>query len=87
MFALWNMNGFLRWELLPHLLLCDIITGFIWGFLTFAGLGGAFPLQHTDPDYSAAYVVLETDAEDGLKGYGITFTLGRGTEVGELGLS
>ncbi|OWK01792.1 ENOSF1, partial [Cervus elaphus hippelaphus] len=36
---------------------------------------------HTDPDYSAAYVVLETDAEDGLKGYGITFTLGRGTEV------
>uniref|UniRef100_A0A8C2RQ25 Enolase C-terminal domain-containing protein n=1 Tax=Capra hircus TaxID=9925 RepID=A0A8C2RQ25_CAPHI len=37
--------------------------------------------MHTDPDYSAAYVVLETDAEDGLKGYGITFTLGRGTEV------
>lgn len=45
---------------------------------------GAFFLQHTDPDYSAAYVVLETDAEDGLKGYGITFTLGKGTEVGEL---
>ncbi|XP_036678878.1 mitochondrial enolase superfamily member 1 isoform X5 [Balaenoptera musculus] len=44
-------------------------------------MGGAFPLQHTDPDYSAAYVVLETDAEDGLKGYGITFTLGKGTEV------
>ncbi|KAB1258334.1 Mitochondrial enolase superfamily member 1 [Camelus dromedarius] len=37
--------------------------------------------MHTDPDYSAAYVILETDAEDGLKGYGITFTLGRGTEV------
>eukprot|EP00071_Canis_lupus_P055837 XP_848625.1 mitochondrial enolase superfamily member 1 isoform X1 [Canis lupus familiaris] len=37
--------------------------------------------MHTDPDYSAAYVVLETDAEDGLKGYGITFTLGKGTEV------
>ncbi|XP_045383855.1 mitochondrial enolase superfamily member 1 isoform X3 [Lemur catta] len=37
--------------------------------------------MHTDPDYSAAYVVIETDAEDGLKGYGITFTLGRGTEV------
>ena len=36
------MNGFLRWELLLHLLLCDIITGFIWGFLTFAGLGGHF---------------------------------------------
>ncbi|XP_019482736.1 PREDICTED: mitochondrial enolase superfamily member 1 isoform X2 [Hipposideros armiger] len=37
--------------------------------------------MHTDPDYSAAYVVLETDAEDGLQGYGITFTLGKGTEV------
>ncbi|KAM8783568.1 LOW QUALITY PROTEIN: mitochondrial enolase superfamily member 1 [Rhynchonycteris naso] len=37
--------------------------------------------MHTDPDYSAAYVVLETDAEDGLKGYGITFMLGKGTEV------
>ena len=47
---------------------------------------GAFFLQHTDPDYSAAYVVLETDVEDGLKGYGITFTLGKGTEVGELTL-
>lgn len=47
---------------------------------------GTFFLQHTDPDYSAAYVVLETDAEDGLKGYGITFTLGKGTEVGELSI-
>ncbi|XP_036761717.2 mitochondrial enolase superfamily member 1 isoform X5 [Manis pentadactyla] len=37
--------------------------------------------MHTDPDYSAAYVILETDVEDGLKGYGITFTLGKGTEV------
>ncbi|KAK1337570.1 hypothetical protein QTO34_002203 [Cnephaeus nilssonii] len=37
--------------------------------------------MHTDPDYSAAYVVLETDAEDGLRGHGITFTLGKGTEV------
>ncbi|XP_051826330.1 mitochondrial enolase superfamily member 1 isoform X1 [Antechinus flavipes] len=37
--------------------------------------------MHTDPDYSAAYVIIETDAKDGLKGYGITFTLGKGTEV------
>uniref|UniRef100_A0A2K5Y6P6 Enolase superfamily member 1 n=1 Tax=Mandrillus leucophaeus TaxID=9568 RepID=A0A2K5Y6P6_MANLE len=36
---------------------------------------------HTDPDYSAAYVIIETDAEDGIKGCGITFTLGKGTEV------
>ena len=34
---------------------------------------------HTDPDYSAAYVILETDA--GLEGHGLTFTVGRGNEV------
>jgi L-fuconate dehydratase len=34
---------------------------------------------HVDPDYSAAYVVLRTD--DGLEGHGLTFTIGRGTEV------
>jgi L-fuconate dehydratase len=37
--------------------------------------------MNTDPDYSAAYVVLETDRGDGLEGHGLTFTLGRGTEV------
>ncbi|XP_054841950.1 mitochondrial enolase superfamily member 1 isoform X1 [Eublepharis macularius] len=37
--------------------------------------------MHPDPDYSAAYVVIETDAPDGLKGCGLTFTLGKGTEV------
>uniref|UniRef100_A0A8B9LXF1 Collectin subfamily member 12 n=1 Tax=Astyanax mexicanus TaxID=7994 RepID=A0A8B9LXF1_ASTMX len=35
--------------------------------------------MHTDPDYSVVYVVIETDG--GLKGYGITFTIGRGTEI------
>ena len=37
--------------------------------------------MHTAPDYSAAYVVLRTDSDDGLEGHGLTFTLGRGTEV------
>ncbi|HKW59938.1 MAG TPA: enolase C-terminal domain-like protein [Candidatus Dormibacteraeota bacterium] len=37
--------------------------------------------MHTAPDYSAAYVVLCTDAGDGLEGHGLAFTLGRGTEV------
>jgi L-fuconate dehydratase len=32
-----------------------------------------------DPDYSAAYCILETDAD--LEGHGLTFTLGRGTEL------
>src|SRR6266545_1659774 len=31
------------------------------------------------PDYSAAYVVLETDSE--LQGHGLTFTIGRGNEI------
>jgi L-fuconate dehydratase len=37
--------------------------------------------MNMDPDYSAAYVVLRTDAADGLEGHGLTFTIGRGTEV------
>ncbi len=32
-----------------------------------------------DPDYSAAYCILETDGE--LEGHGLTFTLGRGTDL------
>jgi L-fuconate dehydratase len=34
---------------------------------------------HVDPDYSCAYVTLKTDSD--LEGDGITFTLGRGTEL------
>src|SRR5919198_1502082 len=45
--------------------------------LTLAGSDAMNP----DPDYSAAYVVLETDHPDGLAGHGLTFTIGRGTEV------
>ncbi|AWW36411.1 MULTISPECIES: L-fuconate dehydratase [Streptomyces] len=37
--------------------------------------------MNPDPDYSAAYVVLRTDAEDGHEGHGFTFTIGRGNEV------
>ena len=36
--------------------------------------------MNPDPDYSAAYVVLETD-QPGLEGHGLTFTIGRGNEV------
>ena len=36
--------------------------------------------MHADPDYSAAYVILKTD-QPGLEGHGLTFTLGRGTEI------
>jgi L-fuconate dehydratase len=37
--------------------------------------------MNPDPDYSAAYVVIRTDDPDGLEGHGLTFTIGRGTEV------
>ncbi|KQN20613.1 fuconate dehydratase [Sphingomonas sp. Leaf33] len=36
--------------------------------------------MNPDPDYSAAYVVLETDTP-GLEGHGLTFTIGRGNDV------
>ncbi len=37
--------------------------------------------MNPDPDYSAAYVVLQTDRPDGLEGHGLTFTIGRGNEI------
>src|SRR4051812_43870578 len=37
--------------------------------------------MNPDPDYSAAYVIVQTDAGDGLEGHGFAFTIGRGTEV------
>jgi L-fuconate dehydratase len=35
--------------------------------------------MNPDPDYSAAYVVLETDG--GFEGHGLTFTIGRGNDI------
>lgn len=37
--------------------------------------------MNPEPDYSATYVVLRTDADDGLEGHGFTFTIGRGNEI------
>ena len=36
--------------------------------------------MNPDPDYSAAYVILETD-QPGLNGHGLTFTIGRGNDI------
>ena len=36
--------------------------------------------MNPDPDYSAAYVILETDTP-GIEGHGLTFTIGRGNEI------
>src|ERR1700757_3794527 len=43
--------------------------------------GAGSDAMNTDPDYSAAYVALETDHPDGGDGHGLTFTIGRGTGV------
>src|SRR5206468_1855812 len=37
--------------------------------------------MNPDPDYSAAYAIIRTDDPGGLEGHGLTFTIGRGTEV------
>ncbi|GIY64559.1 mitochondrial enolase superfamily member 1 [Caerostris extrusa] len=41
--------------------------------------GDGSDAMHTDPDYSCAYVKLTLS--DGTCGYGLTFTIGKGTEV------
>src|SRR6476659_6824292 len=43
--------------------------------------GAGSDAMNPDPDYSAAYVTLETDDPSGLSGHGLTFTIGRGTEI------
>lgn len=48
-------------------------------FPTSATLDGS-DAMNPDGDYSAAYVVLETDEPD-LAGYGLTFTIGRGNDL------
>jgi L-fuconate dehydratase len=49
-------------------------------FPTSQSMAGSDAMNH-DPDYSAAYVVLQTDHPEGLSGHGLTFTIGRGTEL------
>jgi L-fuconate dehydratase len=49
-------------------------------FPTSVTLDGSDALNK-EPDYSAAYVILRTDAGDGLEGHGLTFTTGRGNEL------
>ncbi|MEV0088307.1 L-fuconate dehydratase [Saccharopolyspora sp. NPDC050642] len=37
--------------------------------------------MNPDPDYSASYVVIDTDAPDEVEGHGFAFTIGRGNDV------
>src|SRR6266849_3781854 len=49
-------------------------------FPTSATLDGS-DAMNPDPDYSATYVVLQTDSPRGLRGFGLAFTNGRGNEI------
>ncbi|MEU6611983.1 enolase C-terminal domain-like protein [Streptomyces shenzhenensis] len=49
-------------------------------FRTSASLDGS-DAMNADPDYSAAYVVIRTDAPDGHEGHAFAFTIGRGNDV------
>lgn len=37
--------------------------------------------MNSEPDYSAAYLIIKTNSGDGLEGHGFAFTIGRGNEV------
>ena len=49
-------------------------------FPTSVGLHGSDAMNPA-PDYSAAYVVITTDAGDGHEGHGFVFTTGRGNDI------
>lgn len=49
-------------------------------FPTSAELDGS-DAMNVDPDYSAAYLILGTDAGDDIEGHGFVFTIGRGNDV------
>ncbi|HEX4794587.1 MAG TPA: L-fuconate dehydratase [Humisphaera sp.] len=59
---------------ITHILIRDI------RFPTSGDLDGS-DAMNPDPDYSAAYVVLQTDHPAGLEGHGFGFTIGRGNEI------
>src|SRR4029453_17557490 len=53
---------------------------FVVRFPTSLHLDGA-DAMNPDPDYSAAYVVIRSDAGDGLEAHAFVFTIGRGNDV------
>jgi len=62
---------------MPHFVSVDTVDV---RFPTSQHLDGS-DAMNPDPDYSAAYVILRTDAGDGLEGHGFAFTIGRGNDV------
>jgi L-fuconate dehydratase len=56
------------------------VAAFDVRFPTSRALDGS-DAMNPDPDYSAAYVILQTDHPQGLEGHGLSFTIGRGNEL------
>ena len=56
------------------------VTTFDVRFPTSLSLDGS-DAMNPDPDYSAAYLRIDTDAGDGLAGHGFVFTIGQGNDV------
>lgn len=65
--------------MIEPLIISEIITKDI-RFPTSKSLDGS-DAMNSDPDYSAAYVILKTNHPNGLEGHGLTFTIGRGNEI------
>jgi len=61
------------------IIITEILTKDI-RFPTSKSLDGS-DAMNPDPDYSAAYVILKTDSDEGIEGHGLTFTIGRGNEL------
>ncbi|WP_027067663.1 L-fuconate dehydratase [Maribacter sp. Hel_I_7] len=61
------------------IIITDVIARDI-RFPTSKSLDGS-DAMNPDPDYSAAYVILKTNAPEGYEGHGLTFTIGRGNEL------
>ncbi|MFD6053318.1 enolase C-terminal domain-like protein [Agromyces sp. NPDC060279] len=59
--------------------IADVVTRDI-RFPTSRTLDGS-DAMNPDPDYSAAYLAIRTDAADGLEGHAFVFTIGRGNDV------
>ncbi|CAL9655472.1 L-fuconate dehydratase [Streptomyces sp. enrichment culture] len=64
----------------PHPVRVTAVDTYDIRFPTSRELDGS-DAMNPDPDYSAAYVVLRTDAADGHEGHGFAFTIGRGNDV------
>jgi len=64
---------------MDEILITDIVVKDI-RFPTSKTLDGS-DAMNKDPDYSAAYVILQTNHPKGIEGHGLTFTIGRGNEL------